>query len=383
MSSYRRADSGSLRKKESRYQSSNKSGSYHKHHRRQRHQINSATASTSLRYEQCRENDVPGSLVARKCSSQRDIEKKQADLSSNDENVHLKGDIDGEDAPKPCLLPTVSDPFSFLTILSECLRLPLETVCLAMRYIHLFHKYNIESQNDKTLAQNIFSMDSRDLVLTSLSLATKTTESPRRFRELLVPAYHILHSRERKPRLTFPSHTYDSLRAGLVSCELILLRILNFDTRLPLALYAIPSIVSNGVTDAIFGVEELMYHVHGFDRDDDNIDNITEHSLGTMTRQAKYYLGSRDRQRRRDYAREYGICGVEETTVGRISSDLVLQCYKNYELSVLFEARELAVACVYSAAVMLNYTITEEFPSWVEQASTGTSVERVHGRIVI
>ena len=52
------------------------------------------------------------------------------------------------------------------------------------------------------------------LSLAALSLATKATESPRRLREFLLPAYALLHPTA--DPLTFPSTLYDALRGTLV-----------------------------------------------------------------------------------------------------------------------------------------------------------------------
>ena len=88
--------------------------------------------------------------------------------------------------------------------------------------------------------------------MASLSLAAKSTESPRRFRELILPAHHLLHgpasvkdtrrneSRGTYNRLTVPSTIYDNLRATLVQAELILLRVFGFELRFPLPFEHLP-----------------------------------------------------------------------------------------------------------------------------------------------
>lgn len=81
-----------------------------------------------------------------------------------------------------------------------------------------------------------------------MSLASKSTESPRRFRELLLPAHRLLQSSLSPTRtstsssdhpitqnLSVPSAAYDTLRTTLVQAEFLLLRVLGFDLRLPLA----------------------------------------------------------------------------------------------------------------------------------------------------
>ena len=83
----------------------------------------------------------------------------------------------------------------------------------------------------------------KTLALATISLASKSTESPRRLRELLLPAHRILHPSSPAqhyvdPRanplsgpLKIPSAAYDVLRATLVQAELILLRVLGFELR--------------------------------------------------------------------------------------------------------------------------------------------------------
>lgn len=88
------------------------------------------------------------------------------------------------------------------------------------------------------------------LALASLSLASKATESPRRLREILLPAHALLHppstynpnngpntntntsSNPLAKPLKIPSVEYDALRATLVQAELILLRVLGFELRI-------------------------------------------------------------------------------------------------------------------------------------------------------
>ena len=82
----------------------------------------------------------------------------------------------------------------------------------------------------------------KTLALATLSLASKSTESPRRLREILLPAHRLLHrspaaqhdtSNTLAGPLKIPSEVYDVLRATLVQAELMLLRVLGFELRLP------------------------------------------------------------------------------------------------------------------------------------------------------
>ena len=77
-------------------------------------------------------------------------------------------------------------------------------------------------------------------------------------REFLLPAHRLLHGLDQtcpsssnpivKP-LSIPSEIYDNLRATLVQAELILLRVLAFELRVPLALDYIPRYLQRVLED--------------------------------------------------------------------------------------------------------------------------------------
>ncbi len=98
-----------------------------------------------------------------------------------------------------------------------------------------------------------------------MSLASKSTESPRRLREFLLPAHRLLHghdpSRPLSPNpiakpLTIPSATYDTLRATLVQAELVLLRVLAFELRIPLPLDYLPRYLDRTLEDVASAGED-------------------------------------------------------------------------------------------------------------------------------
>ena len=76
-------------------------------------------------------------------------------------------------------------------------------------------------------------------------------------REILFPAHSLLHHKtahttNRNPiasPLTVPSETYDILRATLLQAELILLRILGFELRIPLPLDYLPRYLERATND--------------------------------------------------------------------------------------------------------------------------------------
>ena len=82
-------------------------------------------------------------------------------------------------------------------------------------------------------------------------------------REILFPAHSLLHQKtevnsNQNPiatPLTVPSEMYDTLRATLVQAELILLRILGFELRIPLPLDYLPRYLERAIND-ISGVGE-------------------------------------------------------------------------------------------------------------------------------
>ena len=78
------------------------------------------------------------------------------------------------------------------------------------------------------------------LSLSAISLASKATESPRRLRDIILPAHRLLHPETSvsnlipiEQPLAIPSPTYDTLRGTVVQAEILLLRILGFELRLP------------------------------------------------------------------------------------------------------------------------------------------------------
>ncbi|KAL8818116.1 MAG: hypothetical protein Q9223_003177 [Gallowayella weberi] len=75
-------------------------------------------------------------------------------------------------------------------------------------------------------------LDSYTLALSTLSLTTKSTSSPRRLSSLLLPAYALLYPSDSAPQLTTQHPTYTILRSTLVQAELILLRVLGFELEL-------------------------------------------------------------------------------------------------------------------------------------------------------
>lgn len=66
-------------------------------------------------------------------------------------------------------------------------------------------------------------------------------------REIILPAHRLLH--QSAGSLKVPSATYDTLRATLVQAELMLLRVLGFELRLPLPLDYLPRYLERAMED--------------------------------------------------------------------------------------------------------------------------------------
>ncbi|KAA8901373.1 hypothetical protein FN846DRAFT_988137 [Sphaerosporella brunnea] len=214
-----------------------------------------------------------------------------------------------------------------MTLIADSLRLRQETLAMAFVYTH---KYRHHARSDKTMAELL---DEYTLSLASLSLATKATESPRRLRELLLPAYALLNPSD--PPLTFPSALYDALRGTVVTAELLLLRVLRFDIRLPLAYDYLPRMLEKVLT--LDGTAHIDY------------------------------LPDDERE-------EIRVVDVKDTRIGAAVWCLVSEAVRSYRLVILFPARTVAAACIFVAMQEAGLRIAMEGKTWVRKL-TGDRVE--------
>ena len=145
------------------------------------------------------------------------------------------------------------------------------------------------------------------LSLAALSLATKATESPRRLREFLLPAYALLHPTA--DPLTFPSTLYDALRGTLVAAEFVLLRVLRFDIRLPLPFDYLPRFL-----------DKTLSSLDGAD----HLDHLAD-----------------------DEKDEICVVDVRDTVLGRRAWALAGRAVQSYRLVNLFPARTVATAVFF------------------------------------
>ncbi|KAF2808912.1 uncharacterized protein BDZ99DRAFT_521385 [Mytilinidion resinicola] len=232
-------------------------------------------------------------------------------------------------------LPKPTDHWSFASLLADILRLPPETIAMCFIYINRFTKYTRTATDAPKLDPHLNKPpQSQTLTLAALSLATKTTESPRRLRALLLPAHRLLHAHTRAyVPLTLNSQTYAGLRRTVVAAELLLLRVLRFDAHIPLPLDFLPRYLDRTVGEA--GTADVDFDEWG--------------------------RGERE---------EVGVCGFMETGVGRACRGVGVEACKDYRFANLFDARTVAAAVVW---VVLRGRGLElgEGRAWVEEVAGG------------
>lgn len=171
------------------------------------------------------------------------------------------------------------------------------------------------------------------IALASLSLASKSTESPRRLRELLFPAHRFLNPSAEL--LKAPSGLYDTLRATLVQAELMLLRVLGFNLRIPLPLDFLP--------------------------------RYLERALGGIANMGEDY--GRWTNEERD---EYGVVGdVMDTRIGRACRSEVVDACKDFQFANYFPPRATAVACLYVVFGAKGLHVRGIAERWVYDITSG------------
>ncbi|KAI9841346.1 MAG: hypothetical protein M1838_003611 [Thelocarpon superellum] len=179
------------------------------------------------------------------------------------------------------------------------------------------------------------------LALASLSLATKSTESPRRLRELLLPAHRFLHSSNpAAPPLTLTSPLYAVLRATVVQAEMMLLRVLKFSIRMPIALHHLPRYLVRAIGDGDT--------VGGYD-------GLSE-----------------------DHKDEYKIGALMDTALARAVTATTVNAYKDYHLANFYPARAVAATCLYRVLQQRGLQVTDQdgkAEGWLDDV-TGGKVER-------
>ncbi|KAK6504720.1 Cyclin- protein fam58a [Arthrobotrys musiformis] len=220
------------------------------------------------------------------------------------------------------------DAISFMALLADIMRLQEQTLAMSYLYLHKYRKFIRDSKNRPDPVPDF--LDPHTLALTTLSLSTKSTESPRRLRALITPAYSILHPN--LPPIEVPSHKYDTLRGTIVTAELHLLRILKFELRHP-----IPH---------------------------DYISRVLDKSLSIIP--------GEDFDRQNDERKEEdGIVKIEDTFLGRQCMGLATRCLAEYSIATFYDAR--TIACGVVAVVLEGTGIlrTESQDAWVRRVGGG------------
>ncbi|KAH0565957.1 hypothetical protein GP486_000649 [Trichoglossum hirsutum] len=221
-----------------------------------------------------------------------------------------------------------------MTILADALRLPEETLAMAFMYMNRYKKYYRTSEETDHL-------DAHTLALASLCVSSKGTESPRRLREFLLPAYRLLHgSSPHAQPLTFPSELYDSLRATTVQAELILLRVLKFELRIALPFEFLPRYL------------------------DGTVGELNAGGMGWVG--TEDYDGMRKEQRD-----EYKVVRLMETGIGRGCRAEVVRALQSYQLANYFPARAIAAACLYVTLREKGLRVKQSVESWLEEVTNG------------
>ncbi|KAI4186388.1 MAG: hypothetical protein LQ346_005688 [Caloplaca aetnensis] len=227
-------------------------------------------------------------------------------------------------------MPIPQNDSAFTDAMADILRLPDETLALAYLYLNKYLRFHRTSQTSDPL-------DSYTLSLATLSLASKSTESPRRLSSILLPAYALLYppATQAFSSLTVPSPKYDALRATLVQAELILLRILGFQLRLP---------------------SPLEFLQRYLERATEDVDRAGE-DYDAWDKEAR---------------EEYGVInGVTDTRMGQACRMRVLEACKDYQLANLFPMRAVALGVVYTVLEDRGLRIEMQQREWVKDVGSG------------
>lgn len=159
-------------------------------------------------------------------------------------------------------------------------------------------------------------------------------------RELLFPAHRLLHQYNEASSdpidqpLIVPSTIYDSLRATLVQAELMLLRILGFELRIPLPLDYLP--------------------------------RYLERAMGDVTDASENYDSWENEDKE-----EYGVVkDAMDTSFGRACRSKAISACKNYQLTNFFPARAVALGCLYVVMEERGLRTANARKEWVDDIAS-------------
>ncbi|KAF8420029.1 hypothetical protein EV426DRAFT_252037 [Tirmania nivea] len=264
---------------------------------------------------------------------------------------------------------------AFLSLLGDVLRLPEETISMTHIYLNRYLRWHRTtttsssppaaqptSLNTNSPTNSPPLLDQHTLALASLSLSTKSTECPRRLRDILLPAYHILHPPPHNPPLTYPSHKYDALRHTIVQAELILLRALAFGIhQSPVAYEYLPRLVSKILNSKVYG------------------GGLYSPTVGGMEDWDTYTPGE---------AEECGVVEIMQTGLAKRAKFWVGRASQEYLLVNFYTMRTVAVASVWLGMKDVGWGIlgdsceedgareregklSQGIREWVEQITSG------------
>ncbi|KAL9629622.1 MAG: hypothetical protein Q9204_005168, partial [Flavoplaca sp. TL-2023a] len=217
---------------------------------------------------------------------------------------------------------------------------PDEALAMSYIYMNKYLRFHRSSATPDPLDPSDHpSLIRQTLSLSTISIASKATESPRRLSSILLPAHALLHppspSTDKPTKtLTIPSPLYDTLRATLVQADLILLRVLGFQLHIP---------------------SPLEYLQRYLERAMEDIENVGE-GFDEWDREAKD---------------EYGVLsGIMEGRLGRGCRAKAVDACKNYELANLFPARAVALGIVYVVLEERGLKIELGVREWVKDVGS-------------
>ena len=106
-------------------------------------------------------------------------------------------------------------------------------------------------------------------------------------REILLPAHHLLHKDHSQASgtakcLTVPSAKYDRIRDTVVQVELVLLRVLGFELRLPLPLDYLPRYLHRALED----IEQAAADYDDWNAEEQAEYGVVSHLMNTLTGKA-------------------------------------------------------------------------------------------------
>ena len=220
-------------------------------------------------------------------------------------------------------------------------------------------------------------LDEYTLALASLSLSTKSTECPRRLRDILLPAYAILHSganananadcassnkrlapAQTQTPLTYPSHKYDTLRQTLVQAELILLRALGFAIYVRTPYEFLPRLVGKVVNTKVYGSGGGGWGGGG----GGGVGGDGGEGNGNSSGSGGSNCGVEDWESYTPAeAEECGVVGTMQTGLGRRSRVWVERAVREYALVNWYTMRTVAVACVWLAMREAGWSLPDTF----------------------